>query len=151
MKKTIWLSSFAILVSLTLTGALLAKEKDEDDSEGEVKIEKLTLVRDVGEKFEPVKKFKPTDTFGVLVQLNEPRDGTKVKGVWTVVDAGDMKNKKILEKTVTLDAESLKDVKIKNRVDFTLSHDNPYPAGDYKFEAYINGELADSVDFTIEE
>ena len=153
MRNKVWLSSFAILVSLACADTLLAKEKDTDkeEPEGEVRVEKLILVRDAGEKIEPVKQFKPTDTFGVLVQLNEAKEGAKVKGVWTAVDAGGMENKKIFEKTVTFDQETLKNVKIKNRVDFTLSHDNPYPTGDYKFEVYLNGELADSLDFTIED
>jgi hypothetical protein len=152
MKKILWVSSLAIVVSLTMTSTLLAKEKDDDDeSADEVKIEKLILVREVADKYEPVKQFKTTDTLGVLVQLNAPVDGTKVKGVWTVVEAGELKNKKILEKVVTLDAESLKGVKVKNRIDFTLSHDNPYPAGDYKFEAYLNGELADTIEFKVVE
>jgi hypothetical protein len=151
--KTIGLAVVATFVSLTFTGPLLAKEKDEDsgDSDSAVSVEKLILVRDVGSKFEPVKKFKPTDTFGVLVQLSEGKEGTKVKGVWTAVEAGELKDKKILEKEVTFDAESLKKATVKNRIDFTLSHDNPYPTGDYKFEVYINGELADSIDFTIED
>lgn len=147
------LTGLAVFISLAIIGPLLAKEKDEDssDSDSEVTVEKLTLVRDTGKNFEPVKKFKPTDTFGVLVELSEGKEGTKVKGVWTLVKAGDMEDKKILEKAVTLDAESLKTAKLKNRVDFTLSHDDPYPAGDYKFEVFINGELADSLDFTIQD
>jgi len=43
----------------------------------------------------------------------------------------------------------LKDVKEKKRVDFTLSHDNPYPTGDYKIDIYLNGELAETVEFKI--
>ena len=66
------------------------------------------------------------------------------------VDAGSRENKKILEKEITLNAETLKGVKEKDPVDFTLSHDNPYPKGDYKIDIYLNGELADTVEFTIQ-
>jgi hypothetical protein len=38
-----------------------------------------------------------------------------------------------------------------SRIDFTLAHDKPYPTGDYKFEVYLNGELADTVEFKVEE
>ena len=152
--KTFTSPTFAILLALSFafTGTSLANEKDEDadDSANEVKIEKLTLVRDAGEKFEAVKNFKPTDIFGVLVKLSEPKIGTKVKGVWTAVDAGQLENKKIFEKEVTLTRDALKDAKEKDRIDFTLAHDNPYPTGDYKFEVYLNGELADAIEFTIE-
>jgi len=99
---------------------------------------------------EPVKKFKPTETLGVLVQLSEAKEGTKVKGVWTIVDAGGMTDKKIFEKKVELTPEAIKTAKDPSRIDFTLSHDNPYPTGDYKFEVYLNGELANTIEFKIE-
>ena len=140
--------SFAL--GLALGFGAIAKEKDED-SENEVTVEKLTLVRDTGKDFEPVKKFKPTDTFGVLVQLSEAKEGTKVKGVWTAVDAGGMIEKKIFEKIVNLTAEAMKTVKNPSRIDFTLSHDNPYPTGDYKFEVFIDGEVGDTLEFKIED
>jgi hypothetical protein len=152
MKNAIWLASLAIIVSLS-TGTMLAKEKQDEESEeagGDVTVEKLILVRDTGKDFEPVKKFKPTDNLGVLVQLSEAKEGTKVKGIWTAVDAGGMLEKKIFEKTVELTEEAIKTVKNPKRIDFTLSHDNPYPTGNYKFEVYLNGELADTVDFEVE-
>src|SRR5437588_6294456 len=149
LMKTIRFSTLAIFLSLTFTSVALANEKDKD-SDDEVMIEKVTLVRDVGDKFEPVENFKPTDTFGVLVKLSEPKIGTRVKGVWTAVDAGGLKDKKLLEKEVTLNSDTFKGVKQKDRVDFSLSHDNPYPTGDYKIDIYLNGELAETVEFTIE-
>jgi hypothetical protein len=150
--KTLRLSTFIILVSLAFASAALAKEKDDDaaESDSDVSIEKVTLVRDAGDKFEAVKNFKPSDTFGVLVQLSEPTTGTKVKAVWTAVDAGGLENKKIFEKEVEITPETLKDVANKNRIDFTLSHDNPYPTGDYKAEIYLNGELDQTIEFKIE-
>jgi hypothetical protein len=144
---------FAISVSLAFIGSLPATENedDEDQPENEITVEKLVLVKDTGKDFQPVKKFKPTDTFGVLVQLSEALEGTEVKGVWTAVDAGDLHDKRILEKKVEFTAEAIKNAKNPSRVNFTLAHDDPYPAGDYKFDVYLNGQLADSVEFTIEE
>jgi len=140
----------ACSLSLAFVHGAIGKEKDDaDESENEVTIEKTALVRDTGNKFEPVESFTPKDTLGVLVFLSEPKAGTKVKGVWTAVDAGGLKDKKIFEKEVEFTAETLKEVKEKNRVDFTLSHDNPYPTGDYKLDLYLNGELAKTVEFEI--
>ena len=151
MKKDILFTlALSFALGLALSIGAIAKEKDED-SKNEVTVEKLTLVRDTGKDFEPVKKFKPTDTFGVLVQLSEAKEGTKVKGVWTAVDAGGMIEKKIFEKIVNLTAEAMKTVKNPSRIDFTLSHDNPYPTGDYKFEVFINGEPGDTLEFKIED
>ena len=30
-----------------------------------------------------------------------------------------------------------------------MTHNDPFPAGDYKVEIYLNGELAKTVEFTI--
>jgi len=147
------LSAFAIFISLSLacSSGALAKDNDDDaaDSENEVSIEKVTLVRDAGDKFEPVKSFKPTDTFGVLVKLNVPKNGTHVKAIWMIVDAGGMENKKILEKEVVMTPEAIKGAKEPSRIDFTLTHDNPYPTGDYKAEIYLNDDLTETVEFKI--
>jgi len=149
-KRTLLAPALSFALGLALSISAIAKEIDAD-SENEVTVEKLTLVRDTGKDFEPVKKFKPTDTFGVLVQLSEAKEGTKVKGVWTAVDAGGMIEKKIFEKIVNLTAEAMKTVKNPSRIDFTLSHDNPYPTGDYKFEVFIDGEVGDALEFKIED
>src|SRR5215472_12524047 len=100
--KTIRVSAFSISLLIALTALLPGSVKDEeqDESENDVTIEKLTLVKDTGKDFQPVKTFKPADTFGVLVQLSEALEGTEVTGVWTAVDAGEMHDKKLLEKQV---------------------------------------------------
>ncbi len=137
--------------SIAFTCAALSKEKDEDadESDSEVTIEKTVLARESDNKFEPVKSFQPGDTFAVLVILSEAKPGTKLKGVWTIVDAGGHEDEKLLEKKIDLTAEAIKGVEEANRINFTLSHDKPYPAGDYKFDLYLNGELAKTVEFTI--
>lgn len=151
--KTIRVLPFAISILIALTTSLPAgvNDDEEDDVENEITIEKLTLVKDTGKDFQPVTSFKPTDTFGVLVQLSEALEGTEVKGVWTAVDAGDMRNKKIFEKDVEFTPEEIKNAKNPSRVDFTLTHDDPYPTGDYKFDVYLNGKLANTLKFKIEE
>lgn len=86
--KMIGLSTFALLISVLLpfSHGALAKEKNEDEStsDEEVTIEKTVLAREVEDKFEPVKSFRPTDTFAVLVFLSEPKIGTHVKAIWTI-------------------------------------------------------------------
>jgi hypothetical protein len=147
------LSAYLIACSLSLafTSATLGKEKDEDadDSDSEVTIEKTVLARKTDDGFEPVKSFKPDDTFAVLVILSEAKVGTKLKAVWTIVDAGEHQDEKILEKKIELTAKAIEGVEEANRINFTLSHDDPYPAGDYKVDIYLNGELAKTVEFRI--
>ncbi len=107
------------------------------------------LAREVEDRFESVKSFKSDDTFAVLVFLSEPEIGTHVKAIWTIVDAGGMENKKILEKAVELTPEAIEGVKEPNRINFSLTHDDPFPTGDYKTEIYLNGELAKTVEFKV--
>jgi hypothetical protein len=59
--------SGAAAVKPNPTASAIGKEKDEDadDSESEVTIEKTVLAREVEDRFEPVKSFKPSDTFAV--------------------------------------------------------------------------------------
>src|SRR5215472_12042141 len=121
--KTVRVSAFAISFLMALTasvpGSVNGEERDE--SENDVTVERCTLVKDTGKDFQPVKAFKPADTFGVLVQLSEALEGTEVTGVWTAVDAGEMHDKQILEKTVEFTAEAIKNAKNPSRVDFTLT------------------------------
>ena len=153
--KSTTLSAYlmASFVSLAFIGTTLGKEKDEDadESDSQVTIEKTVLARDIEaeHKFVPVKSFMPDDTFAVLVFLSDAKVGTKVKAVWTIVDAGGHEDEKILEKKVDLTAEAIKGVEEANRINFTLSHDKPYPTGDYKVDIYLNGELDKTVEFTI--
>jgi hypothetical protein len=137
--------------SLALSHSAIAKEDDEDtdESESEVTIEKTVLAREVEDKFEPVKSFKPDDAFAVLVFLNEAKIGTKLKAVWTLVDAGGQQDKKILEKTVEIRPDAIKGVEEPNRINFSLTPDEPFATGDYKVEIYLSGELAKTVEFKI--
>ena len=66
-----------------------------------------------------------------------------------IVDAGETHDTKLLEKKIELTEEEIKDVKEANRINFSLTHDDPYPTGDYKFEIYLNDELAKTVEFKI--
>ena len=151
--KMLRLPTFVILFSLSIafTSAALAKEKDEDGStsDEDVTIEKTVLAREVEDRFEPAKSFKPSDTFAVLVFLSEPKIGTHVKAIWTIVDAGGTENKKILEKKIELTPEAIKDVEEPNRINFSLTHHDPFPAGDYKTEIYLNDELVKTVEFKV--
>ena len=152
--KLTTLSAFLISCSLSLAldHSAVATENDEDadESESEITIEKTVLAREVENKFEPVKSFKPDDTFAVLVFLNEPVIGTQLKAIWTIVDAGGQQDKKILEKNIEITPEAITGVEEPNRINFSLSHNDLFPTGDYKIEIYLNDELAKTVEFKIE-
>jgi S1-C subfamily serine protease len=116
---------------------------------GSVTIEKTVLAKKTEDGFDPVKSLKPNDTFAVLVFLSEAKVGTKLKAVWTLVDAGGKQDQKILEKKTELTPEAIEGVKEANRINFSLAPNEPFPAGDYKVDIYLNGELAKTVPFKI--
>ena len=148
------LSTVVILfsLSLALAGTALGKEKDEDsdsESENDVTIEKTTLAKKTADGFEPVKSFKPNDTFAVIVELSEAKIGTKLKAVWIAANAGGKQDETILEKRIAITRDAIKGVEKPNQINFSLTHDDPFPAGDYEVEIYLNGELEKTVEFTV--
>lgn len=114
-----------------------------------ISVQKLVLVRELPDKYEPVTEFKPTDTFVLLVYLTEPKLGTKVKTVWTAVKAGDMQDQKLLDKEVEVTQEAIQGRREPNRVNFLLTHQEPFPAGDYKADVYVNDQLNKTIEFSV--
>ncbi len=140
--------SFVFLLILTLQ--LVEGYLEAAESEKPVVISKTVLARLVGEEFEPVEAFTPSDNFGVLVFVSDGKPGTRVKANWIAVEAGGMKDKSIFEKEVVLTPEAIKANGDPSRIDFSLLHDNPYPTGLFKADFYLNDVLTETVQFKIE-
>lgn len=104
------------------------------------KIAGVQMARDA-EGTQPTNEFAAEDTFYALVDLQNAPDGTTVRAVWTAVAVeGIEPNLKIDE--VELETGS-------GTVQFELSNNNLWPAGTYKVEMYLNGELAQTVEFSV--
>jgi len=85
--------------------------------------------------------YAPTDPFYCIVSLANAPEDTKVKAVWIAVDvAGVTANTQILEKELTTGLD---------KVTFTLTNDNPWPAGKYKVDIQLNGTTAKTVEFQV--
>lgn len=109
-------------------------------SESGVTVESVKLTDDGGDE---VTNFKTTDNpHRAVVKLSEIESGTKVKAVWTAVNAGGAKNEKILDKELETDS-------MMNQVNFSLSMPNPFPTGDYKLDIYLNGKLVKTVNYKV--
>lgn len=88
--------------------------------------------------------FAPTDTVHAVVSVANAPDDTKIKAVWTVVDAGDgqIKDQKAAEKEfLSKDTGST--------IDFTFVPDKPLPAGKYKADIYLDDKLDKTLNFEI--
>jgi len=87
--------------------------------------------------------YTPKDNpFNCVVNLNNPKTDTKVKAVWSIVDAGGTQNDPILDKEVTTpNRESV--------INFTLTYAKDWPTGKYKVELYLNGKLDRTIEFSV--
>jgi hypothetical protein len=108
-------------------------------------VESLTLARDdgSGDAGEEVNGFRPFDRkMHFVARLSVPRPGTRIEVVLTAVDAGGARNLRL--GTVALETKQRE-----NRADVHFERSRDWAVGRYKVEAYVNGQLARSVDFDV--
>ena len=104
-------------------------------------IQEVQLAKD-SDGTEPATTFDPTDTVYAIVALANAPEGTGLKSVWSVVDVGDVAPAGQLIDEVELEAGS-------GTHFFNLSPSSPFPAGSYKVEIYLDGELAETREFQV--
>ena len=122
-----------------------ARREEKHEASG-VYIEWLKLYRDdgSGDEGEEVEAFKTTDNpQHFIAQLSEFEGGTKVKFVFTAVNAGGEKNYKIAEKEIETNSFT-------NRAVFTFKMPKGFPTGEYRLDAYINGKVSKTVNYKIQ-
>jgi hypothetical protein len=88
--------------------------------------------------------FAPSDTpLHYVVTLSSAPDDTKVKAVWTIVDAGDGQYKdQKLDETVLQSGSGV--------LNFTLAGTQAWPAGKYKVDLFLNDKLDRTADFLVQ-
>lgn len=86
--------------------------------------------------------FSPDDVVYLMVDLANAPDDTKVKAVWTAVDAeGAAANTVLDDAELTSSSATLT---------FDLKNDQPWPAGGYKVDVYLNDKLDRTLNFKVE-
>ncbi|MFL7838500.1 MAG: S1C family serine protease [Candidatus Promineifilaceae bacterium] len=88
-------------------------------------------------------QFSPDDTFYAIVELANAPDSTEVKAVWTAVDVGDAAEPGHIIDDAALETGS-------SPVVFDLTNDGAWPAGQYKVDIYLDGELDKTLEFNVE-
>jgi len=86
--------------------------------------------------------FAPDAVFYAQADLKNAPDDTVIKAVWTAVDVVDVEPGMLISETEFATGSGL--------VHFTLSNDNPWPAGTYKVEIFLGEELVETLEFTVE-
>ncbi len=113
---------------------------------GPMKIDSAKLCKKAGGTLVEVpNKFSPTDgPFHLeVIIVNAPVD-TRVKAVWTAVDAAGTTNEKIDEKEVKTT------MNLTETIDFFLELPRDWPTGTYKVELLVNDVADRTVEFTVE-
>ena len=111
-----------------------------------VNITDMYMAKDAGGKYgDKTTSFKSSDrTVYVVAELGDSQAGTKVKFVWTAVDvAGADKGEQIKDIEYTTGA-------LENKINAHLTLPQDWPKGRYKVDAYINGNMNKSVEYTVE-
>jgi hypothetical protein len=90
---------------------------------------------------ERVTAFAQDAVFYAQVDLQNAPDDTTLKAVWTAVDAQDTEPNFVINETELATGDGL--------VHFTLSNDNLWPTGKYKVDLFMNGELANTLEFEV--
>ncbi len=85
--------------------------------------------------------FSTDDVFYLKVNLANAPEGTKVKAAWTAVAVQDVEPNTHLDDVELTSASAT--------LTFDLKNDNPWPAGDYKVDLYLNGQLERSLSFRV--
>lgn len=89
--------------------------------------------------------FTPQDNpLHCVVSLVRASKGTIVRMSWFAVEAGDLRNYKLLEREVDIKSNE-------SAVDAFLELQHPWPTGSYKIDIYLDGHLERTLFFNIAE
>lgn len=134
MKKII---SFALFIALFLLAAC-GGDGEVSFSTAHISNAHMTKDRDGAQT---TTTYAPDDTFFLQVNLENAPDSTTVKAAWTAVNVTGA------EPNTTLDNVEL--TSGSGELTFDLVNDGGWPAGQYKVDVYLNGELDRSVEFDV--
>jgi hypothetical protein len=93
----------------------------------------------------PTTVYSPTDIFYAVADLSNIESGSIVEAKWYLVSAEEYEAGEIGASSLTIE-----DQKLFNYVSFELTGVQPWPAGEYKIELYLNGTLAHTLNFTVQ-
>ncbi len=123
-----------------------SEEETQNEETADERVESITLARKNGDGLQPVQNFKPADNpEHIVIKLAEGVEGTRVKTVWTNINAGGATNQKLWTKELVPDEET-------RSADFSLSNtgNKPFPPGNYKIDVYLDDELVQSVRYKVQ-
>ncbi|HRO90685.1 MAG TPA: trypsin-like peptidase domain-containing protein [Promineifilum sp.] len=125
---------FVILFSMLLLTAC-------EFSASTANVKSATLARDANGT-QPTTTFEPSDTFYLIVDLANAPDDTTVKAIWYAADVGSAAAPNTLIDQASLTSGS-------SVLTFNLSPESAWVPGTYKVELYLNDELNQTLNFSV--
>jgi hypothetical protein len=104
-------------------------------------IKEAWMARDY-EGDQPTTVFAPDEVFYCVVDLANAPDDTTVKASWTAVQAEGVTPDTFIDETELTSGSA--------DLHFQLSNNNLWPAGTYKVDLYLNGELDRTLTFEVQ-
>lgn len=101
-----------------------------------------------GKAVDVTSTFAPTDTLHAVVQVANAPDDTKVKAIWTIVDAVEEGGSQVKDTNVGEKEYVTKD--IGSTIDFTFVPSQALPIGKYKVDIYLNDKLDRTLEFQVQ-
>jgi len=80
----------------------------------------------------------------LVVQVANAPDDTSVKAVWSIADVPGHEPSVLYESPITLNSGE-------NIAHFSLTNDQPWPAGSYKVDIYLNDKLDRTLEYQVEQ
>ncbi len=94
----------------------------------------------------PTTTFASTDVFYAVADLANAPQGTNVEAKWTTVNAADTEpNLEFQTQTLDITEETFT-----GTIYFQLSNDDGWPTGQYKVDLYLNGNLVQTAEFSVQ-
>ena len=91
---------------------------------------------------QPTTVFAQDDIFYCIVELANAPDDTVVKSVWTAVNVEGEQPDLLIDEVEVTTGDS--------PITFDLSNTSLWPAGQYKVEIFLTGELDQTIDFQVQ-
>ncbi len=92
-----------------------------------------------------VTAYSGGDAFYAVADLSNVETGSVVDAKWYLVSAADYESGEIESSSLTIE-----DTSLYNYVSFELTSVEPWPAGEYKVELYLNSTLTHTINFSVQ-
>lgn len=140
-----WLACALVLTAVLACKYSSNSNSNDNSNTSSSAISKITMAKDNGngDPGDETNTFRASDhTVHCLATLRNPKEGTKIKFSWWIVDAQGSKNELIKEIDYTTGPNN-------NVVHGHLSLPRDWPKGKYKCDVYVDGKLEKTFEYYV--